>query len=97
MLELLHDSDSCCSQIANLESQQNDLQSSLLATENSLEILKTNNGFAFEKLNGRFKDKSKDAILIRKHGNELKKRSTKRSTNLKRISRRMKNSKKRKN
>ena len=71
MLQLLHDRDSCCTQIANLESQQNDLQSSLLATENSLETLKTNNGFAFEKLNGRFKDKSKDAILIRKHGNEL--------------------------
>ena len=92
MLQLLHDRDSCCTQIANLESQHNDLQSSLLATENSLEILKTNNGFAFEKLNGKFKDKSKDAILIRKHGNELKKRST----NLKRISRRTKQQKEKK-
>ena len=44
-----------------------------MATENSLEIIQTNNGFAFEKLNGKFKDKSKDAILIRKYGNELKK------------------------
>ena len=83
MLQLLHDRDSCCTQIANLESQQNDLQSSLLATENSLEILKTNNSFAFEKLNGGFKDKSKDAILIRKHGNELKKKVDKFEKDLK--------------
>ena len=83
MLQLLHDRDSCCTQIANLENQQNDLKSSLLATENSLEILKNNNGFAFEKLNGKLKDKSKNAILIRKHGNELKKRVDKFEKDLK--------------
>ena len=55
----------------------------MLATENSPEILQTNDGFAFEKLNGKFKDKSTDAILIWKHSNELKKEVDKFKNDLK--------------
>ena len=36
-------------------------------------MLKSKNEFAFEKDAGRFKDKSRDAILIRKQATDLKK------------------------
>ena len=55
--------------------EENDLLSScLMASENTLEMLKSKNEFAFEKDAGRFKDKSRDAILIRKQATDLKKR-----------------------
>ena len=59
------------------------MKSCLSAAENSLEILKSENIFAFEKDNNKFRDKSKNAVLIRKRANELKKDIEKVGKNIK--------------
>ena len=63
--------DNCCKELQNLEIEHDELVSCLSATENGLEMLKLNSQFAFEKDCKRFKDKSKDAVLIRKRSSEL--------------------------
>ena len=56
----------CCKDLQNLEIDHDELVSCLSARENGLEMLKLNSQFVFEKDCKRFKDKSKDAVLIRK-------------------------------
>ena len=73
MTKLLQDRDNCFSELTNLTAEQNELKSCLSAAENSLEILKSENIFAFEKDNNKFRDKSKDAVLIRKRQTNSKK------------------------
>ena len=73
MTKLLQDRDNCFSELTNLTAEQNELKSCLSAAENSLEVLKSGNIFAFEKDKNKFRDKSKDEVLIRKRANELKK------------------------
>ena len=63
--------------------KQNNLKSCLSAAEKKLEILKSENIFAFEKDNNKSRDKSKDAVLIRKRANELKKDIEKVGKNIK--------------
>ena len=49
------------------------MKSCLSAADNSLEILKSGNTFAFEEDKNKFRDKLKDTMLNRKRANELKK------------------------
>ena len=83
LTKLLQDRDNCFSELTNLTAEQNELKSCLSAAENSLEILKSENIFSFEKDNNKFRDKSKDAVLIRKRANELKKDIEKVGKNIK--------------
>ena len=65
--------DNLHTEIANLDTEHRELLSCLSATENSLEMLKSKNEFAFEKVDNKFKDRSRSAVLIRRRANDLKK------------------------
>ena len=70
--DLLSKRDKIYSELDELFHENSSLSSRQMASENSLKMLKSNNEFAFEKDNNKFKDKSKDAISIRKRATELK-------------------------
>ena len=64
--DLLLKQDNMYNMSDELEEENGQLSSCLMASENSLEMLKSKNEFAFGKDADQFKDKSRDAILIRK-------------------------------
>ena len=70
----MQEPDNLHTEIANLDTEHSELLSCLSATENSLEMLKSKNEFAFDKVDNKFKDRSRNAILIRRRANNLKKK-----------------------
>ena len=91
--DLLLRRDNMHNMLDKLEEENNQLSSCLMASENSLEMLKSKNEFAFEKDAGRFKDISRDVISIRKQATDLKKETDRFISRIKEIEKEEKNTK----